>query len=242
MDRKKASRRPLTGLLGLAGMLLLVAAGYSAAKAFDLWEDGAVQALARQWVEWAGPAGPLAIIGLMTFAVVFSPLPSAPVALAAGAIYGHVWGTLYVIAGAELGALVAFALARWLGRDVLRRWLRAGAANTFLDRFMRSQHALTFAVFASRLMPFLSFDVVSYAAGLTPLAAWRFAGATLAGVAPASFALAHLGGVAASGEFAYGGALTLALGMLVMSPFLWKALPKRWRRWLIGLAAWARVR
>ncbi|MEQ8748768.1 MAG: VTT domain-containing protein, partial [Amphiplicatus sp.] len=173
---------------------------------------------------------PLAIVGLMTFAVVFSPLPSAPIALAAGAIYGHVWGTVYVIAGAELGALVAFALARCLGRDALRRWPRATAANAFLDRFMRSQNALTFAVFASRLMPFLSFDVVSYAAGLTPLAAWRFAGATLAGVAPASFALAHVGGVAASGEFAYGGALTLALGILVLSPFLWKALPRRWRR------------
>ena len=105
MDGKDASRRRLTGLLGLAGVLLLVAAGYLTAKAFGLWEDGAVQAFARQWVEWAGPAGPLAIIGLMTFAVVFSPLPSAPIALAAGAIYGHLWGTLYVIAGAELGAL-----------------------------------------------------------------------------------------------------------------------------------------
>jgi uncharacterized membrane protein YdjX (TVP38/TMEM64 family) len=227
MDGKKETRQRLIGLLGLAGMLSLVAAGYLAAKSFELWDDDAAQAFARQWVEWARPAGPLAIIGLMTFAIVFSPLPSAPIALAAGAIYGHIWGTIYVIAGAELGALGAFALARWLGRDVLRRWLRVGGANTFLDRFMRSQNALTFAVFASRLMPFLSFDVVSYAAGLTPLAAWRFAGATLAGIAPASFALAHLGGVAASGDFAYGGVLTLTLGVLVLSPILWKALLRR---------------
>ncbi len=120
---------------------------------------------------------------------------------------------------------------------MLRRWLRVGVVNSFLARFMRSQNALTFAVFATRLMPFLSFDVVSYAAGLTPLAAWRFAVATLAGIAPASFALAHLGGVAASGESAYGGALTLALGMLVMAPLILKALPRRWRRWVVGLAA-----
>jgi uncharacterized membrane protein YdjX (TVP38/TMEM64 family) len=37
-------------------------------------------------------------------------------------------------------------------------------------------------VFVSRLLPFISFDIVSYAAGLTRLAMWRFAVATLAGI------------------------------------------------------------
>jgi uncharacterized membrane protein YdjX (TVP38/TMEM64 family) len=50
-----------------------------------------------------------------------------------------------------------------------------------------------FIVFASRLVPFISFDAVSYAAGLTPLAFWRFAAATLAGIVPISFMLAYLG-------------------------------------------------
>jgi uncharacterized membrane protein YdjX (TVP38/TMEM64 family) len=39
--------------------------------------------------------GPLLIIGLMVLAIVFNPLPSAPIALAAGAVYGHVVGTIY---------------------------------------------------------------------------------------------------------------------------------------------------
>ena len=51
--------------------------------------------------------GPLSVVALMTLAVVLSPLPSAPIALAAGALYGHTLGTLYVLAGAELGALIA---------------------------------------------------------------------------------------------------------------------------------------
>ena len=48
-------------------------------------------------------------------------------------------------------------------------------------------------VFLSRLVPFVSFDAVSYVAGLTPLTFWRFAIATLAGVIPVSFALAYFG-------------------------------------------------
>ena len=62
-------------------------------------------------VEAAGIWGPILTVGLMTVAVVFSPLPSAPIALAAGAVYGHVWGTIYVILGAEIGAIIAFAIA-----------------------------------------------------------------------------------------------------------------------------------
>lgn len=37
----------------------------------------------------AGLWGPVVIITLMTVAVVASPIPSAPIALAAGAAYGH---------------------------------------------------------------------------------------------------------------------------------------------------------
>ncbi len=66
--------------------------------------------------------GPAALIGIMAVAIVVSPLPSAPIAMAAGAAYGHFWGTFYVIVGAEIGALIAFCLARVLGYQILHRW------------------------------------------------------------------------------------------------------------------------
>ena len=65
---------------------------------------------------------------------------------------------------------------------------------------LSSQNTLTGIVFISRLLPFVSFDMVSYAAGVTPLRFWRFAVATLAGILPASFLLAHFGSELASGE------------------------------------------
>jgi uncharacterized membrane protein YdjX (TVP38/TMEM64 family) len=157
----------------------------------------------------AGLWGPVLVVTLMTLAVVASPIPSAPIALAAGAAYGHVWGTVQVVIGAELGALIAFGLARVLGHDVLRR--------IFGDRvdagLLGSQAALTATVFASRLMPFVSFDMISYAAGLSRLQAWRFALATLAGIVPASFLLAHFGGEAVSGDLGRATWAVLGLGV-----------------------------
>ena len=82
---------------------------------------------------------------------------------------------------------------------------------------------MTATVFASRLMPFISFDVISYAAGLSRLHAWRFALATLAGIVPASFLLAHVGGEAASGDFGAATWAVLALGLVTGLPLLWAA-------------------
>jgi len=173
--------------------------------------DGAVL---RQRIDALGAAGPLAVIALMVLAILVSPIPSAPIAVAAGAAYGHGWGMLYVLLGAELGALAAFGLARLLGRDALQRW--------FGDRlpvgWLGSQNVLMGIVFASRLVPFISFDVVSYAAGLTALSFWRFAIATLAGIAPASFLLAHLGGEMATGETETIMYSVLALGLITLVP------------------------
>jgi uncharacterized membrane protein YdjX (TVP38/TMEM64 family) len=84
-------------------------------------------------------------------------------------------------------------------------------------------------VFASRLLPFVSFDLVSYAAGLTVLSWWRFAVATLAGIVPASFLLAHFGAEMVAGGAAEAIIAALALGVLVAIPFAVKLLRDRRR-------------
>ena len=171
----------------------------------------------------AGLWGPVLIVTLMTVAVVASPIPSAPIALAAGAASGHVWGTVQVVIGAELGALIAFGLARVLGHDVLRR-----VFGTLVDAgLLGSQAALTATVFASRLMPFVSFDMISYAAGLSRLHAWRFALAKLAGIIPASFLLAHFGGEAVSGDLGRASWAVLGLGLVTGLPLLWMAIRRK---------------
>jgi uncharacterized membrane protein YdjX (TVP38/TMEM64 family) len=170
-----------------------------------------------------GPWGPLAVIGLMVLAILVSPIPSAPIALAAGALYGHAWGTLYVLLGAEIGALAAFGIARVVGYEVLRRWLGERLSLGWLG----SQNALMGLVFASRLLPFVSFDVVSYAAGLTVLSVWRFALATLAGIVPASFLLAHFGAEMVAGEARQAMIAALGLGLLVAVPFVVKYIRDR---------------
>jgi uncharacterized membrane protein YdjX (TVP38/TMEM64 family) len=179
----------------------------------------------RERIEDLGAWGPFAVVVLMTLAILVSPIPSAPIAMAAGAAYGHGWGTLYVLIGAEAGALAAFGLARMLGGAALSRWF-----GKRLPGLSGSQNALMGIVFASRLLPFISFDLISYAAGLTVLSAWRFALATLAGIVPASFVLAHLGFEMASGESARFLYTALALGLITGLPIVAVLVRDRMRR------------
>jgi len=213
-------------LLAVIALLALLAATY-----WLLHESGALATILdrtelRSHIARLGAWGPLLVIGLMVLAIMVSPIPSAPIAMAAGAAYGHVWGTLYVLLGAEIGALAAFGLARWLGGETLRRWF---GERLSLGLF-GSQNALMGMVLLSRLLPFISFDIVSYAAGLTALSWWRFALATLIGIVPASFLLAHFGGEMATGESDQIMISVLALGAITLIPFAVKFVRDRLRR------------
>ena len=216
-------------LLGMAILAIFLV------TALVLWYMGVLEVLRdgkglEEAVKRLGPYGPALVIGLMTLAIVMSPIPSAPIALASGAVYGHTWGTLYVAIGSEAGALIAFTIARLIGHDALKAWLGTRLSTGFLHRFVTSQNALMMVVFATRLMPFLSFDLVSYAVGLTPLKLWRFAIATLLGILPASFLLAHFGDELASGDWQRMGLTVLALGGITLLPVAWKMAPSRYRR------------
>jgi uncharacterized membrane protein YdjX (TVP38/TMEM64 family) len=209
---------------GLLAVLALIAAYWVLRETGVLGTIVDEQRL-RAWIEDFGAWGPFSVVVLMTLAILVSPVPSAPIAMAAGAAYGHVWGTLYVLIGAEAGALAAFGLARMLGGAALSRWF-----GKRLPGLSGSQNVLMGIVFASRLLPFISFDLISYAAGLTVLSAWRFALATLAGIVPASFVLAHLGFAMTSGEtdkFIY---TALALGLITGLPIVAALVRDRMRR------------
>ncbi|MBL8595810.1 MAG: hypothetical protein JNK01_24225, partial [Devosia sp.] len=80
----------------IALLLLLQGSGFLA----YISDTDAVQ----RSVQSLGVFGPAILIGLMILAIVASPIPSAPIGLAAGAAYGPVGGAVITIAGSALGS------------------------------------------------------------------------------------------------------------------------------------------
>ncbi len=180
------SRTSKFALKGLA-IVALVLVAVVLERSFELSAIFKEARIAER-LETAGPLAPVVFVLVMAVAVVL-PIPTFPLDVLAGQVFGPVLGTLYAVAGATLGAMVSFLLARWLGRDLIARFLK-GHIN-----FCRqcSDRLLTKVVFLARLVPAVSFDVVSYGAGLTKMSLGRFAVASFLGMLPLTFAYTSFG-------------------------------------------------
>lgn len=183
-----------------------------------LWRGDIFEALplvaSPHWITGvASRYGPVVIVALMVVAVVASPVPSGPIALAAGALYGTLAGGCLAVIGAFCGAMVAFALSRRFGYRALSNSTHPAAHWIVRSR---SQNRMMLLVMASRLVPFISFDAVSYCAGLTQLQPWRFAVATFLGVVPVAFAFAAMGaGMAVCGMQMLSGILACTITIML---------------------------
>lgn len=142
------------------------------------------------WLEGTGPWAPIIYIGAMIGAIIFSPIPSVPLDIAAGLAFGLVRGTIYTLIGAEIGAIIAFLIARRFGRPRLAARLSPGVMRHIDDLSGRVGFK---ALVIMRLLPVFNFDWVSYAAGLTAISLPRFAVATLAGMTPPVIAITAVG-------------------------------------------------
>ena len=136
-----------------------------------------------EFLRSTGMWAPGVFVLVMATAVVVSPIPSLPLDIAAGAVFGWFGGGLLAVLGATLGAAISFSIARWLGRAFVER-IVGGHVSFCADC---SDMLLTGAVLGSRLVPVLSFDLVSYGAGLTAMSLPRFVLATAIGTAPLTF-------------------------------------------------------
>lgn len=164
----------------------------------------------RVWLEEAGPLAPLLFMLIMALAIVISPIPSLPLDIAAGAFFGAFWGTVYASVGALAGAMVSLYIARALGRDLISRWI--GGHINFCTQC--SDKLLIKIVFLSRLLPLVSFDIVSYGAGLTKMSLTKFSLATYLGMLPLTFIYNYYGAT-----FAVSTELAIILGGLLVILF-----------------------
>jgi len=150
----------------------------------------------KQLLNSAGSFAPLLFMLVMAAAVVISPIPSLPLDVAAGAVFGPFLGTLYAALGALAGSIISFMVTRKMGRELIEPFF-GGHINFCKDC---SDKLLTKVVFLSRLIPVVSFDIISYGAGLTRMSLKNFCLATFLGMLPLTFVYTYFGSTLALGK------------------------------------------
>ncbi|WP_413840099.1 TVP38/TMEM64 family protein [Clostridioides sp. ZZV14-6044] len=161
----------------------------------------------KEYILSFGVWAPIISFALMILQSIAAPLPAFLITFANAALFGWVNGAILSWVSAMAGAAICFVIGRFLGRDVVAKLTSKFALESidgFFDKY--GKHTILIA----RLLPFISFDLVSYAAGLTSMSFISFFIATGVGQLPATIVYSYVGGMLT------GGAKVMMTGLLIL--------------------------
>ncbi|WP_346837108.1 TVP38/TMEM64 family protein [Microbulbifer sp. SAOS-129_SWC] len=178
-------------LILIAILLTLALAFYH----FDLQQWLTLESLKagqQQFAQWQRQSPLLVgvLFSLIYILVTALSLPGAAIlSLAAGALFGLLWGTLIVSFASSIGATLAFLVARFLLGD----WVRGhfGQRLQAIDRGIEKEGA--FYLFTLRLVPVFPFFLINILMGLTRIKPWTFYWVSQLGMLPATIVYVNAG-------------------------------------------------
>jgi uncharacterized membrane protein YdjX (TVP38/TMEM64 family) len=189
-------------ILIIAAVLVSIAIYYSS----DTFRAGIDQAFAvvmtgdqiqiRDYILSYGAWAPIVSILIMIGQVIIVGIPATIVLFANGVAFGITGGAAVNIIGRMLGAIVAFGIARMLGKGAVEKLVGKIADAEKFEAWMERWGG--WAVFATRAIPGMPSDLLSYVAGFTKVSWKTYLVATLFGFLPQSIVYAWFGSEATS--------------------------------------------
>lgn len=165
------SNRQLWVLLAVVCLLLT----WLSIHALGGYKPAQLQALIHRAGLWA-PVIYIALYAVGTLAL----LPSTPLNISGGLLFGPWWGMVWTSVGAVVAAAIAFLFSRTVGRPIMEKRLE-GRWQTMDAEIRRGG---LFYMFAIRLIPVMPYGIVNFAAGLTSIRFRDFWVGTILGTVP----------------------------------------------------------
>ncbi|PIT88921.1 MAG: hypothetical protein COU27_03090 [Candidatus Levybacteria bacterium CG10_big_fil_rev_8_21_14_0_10_36_7] len=135
--------------------------------------------------------GPIAYIVLALTSVVLAPFTIVPLIPVASAVFGPLEAAIYSVVGWGAGGIIAFLIARHVGRPILAKFISLESIKKFEDYIPKEVEFLY--VFVLRMI--IPVDGLSYALGLfSTINLWKYSLATVLGILPMSFVFSYAGG------------------------------------------------
>ncbi len=196
----------LTVLKIVLVIVLLAATAYLFMTQEDVFRNP--QLIKSEVLSW-GAWGPVGFMLLFAFGPSLL-VPGAVMTLAGGLAFGTVWGSVYSIIGADIGALIAFAAGRFLGKNMVTSLL-SGKFGEVLDKIARNGFQI---ILYLRVFPIIPYNALNLLAGASPISFKDYFWASMIGMVPGTILFAFLGNELwhpTSPRF------MLALGLIILS-------------------------
>lgn len=146
-----------------------------------------------EWVGENGTLGVIVFIFVYMLLVIFL-LPGILFTMAAGFLFGPVWGVIWVLMGTTVGASFAFLIARYLLHDRVRNWINKSSKLMRVEKRMSAGGWR--AILLTRMVPFFPFKLSNYAFGVMPFKLRDLALGTVLGCIPITALNVYAGSLA----------------------------------------------
>ncbi len=160
---------------------------------------------------------------------------SVVLSLAAGSVFGTIWGSLLVSLASTMGATLAFWFARFVFRDFIQRhWQKR--LDPIDESFRREGVSYLFTL---RLVPLFPFFIINLAMGLTSIKTWTYFWVSQLGMLPVTILYVNAGtalGQIDSADDILSGRLALSLSLVGIVPLLIRharGRPGFWKGWIV---------
>lgn len=165
---KKIKQSDLIKLVGLVVLIVLITAIVVAIwpTLSIVFEPGGVETLI-ELITSQGPLGVLILLGMQLLQIIVAFIPGEVVQIAAGMMYGPLWGSVVILVGCVLSSMVVYELVHKLGAPFVRSMVGEKQLLKFRQFELSGKFGVT--VFILFLIPGFPKDVLTYIVPLSDM-------------------------------------------------------------------------
>lgn len=165
---KKIKQSDLIKLVGLVVFIVLIMAIVVAIwpTLSIVFEPGGVETLI-ELITSQGPLGVLILLGMQLLQIIVAFIPGEVVQIAAGMMYGPLWGSVVILVGCVLSSMVVYELVHKLGAPFVRSMVGEKQLLKFRQFELSGKFGVT--VFILFLIPGFPKDVLIYIVPLSDM-------------------------------------------------------------------------
>ena len=165
---KKIKQSDLIKLVGLVVFIVLITAIVVAIwpTLSIVFEPGGVETLI-ELITSQGPLGVLILLGMQLLQIIVAFIPGEVVQIAAGMMYGPLWGSVVILVGCVLSSMVVYELVHKLGAPFVRSMVGEKQLLKFRQFELSGKFGVT--VFILFLIPGFPKDVLIYIVPLSDM-------------------------------------------------------------------------
>ena len=165
---KKIKQSDLIKLVGLVVFIVLITAIVVAIwpTLSIVFEPGGVETLI-ELITSQGPLGVLILLGMQLLQIIIAFIPGEVVQIAAGMMYGPLWGSVVILVGCVLSSMVVYELVHKLGAPFVRSMVGEKQLLKFRQFELSGKFGVT--VFILFLIPGFPKDVLTYIVPLSDM-------------------------------------------------------------------------